>query len=634
MPDELGSLHELATLRLRDNRLTGRMPYSLCGLNGLIKLEIRGNNWTDCIPGALFDVPENDLVEINLPVCATPYPISLRDVLDSGTGRRLPLSRSVDICRQVALALKDAHDRGLMRGDVKPENILIGAEGTVELSGFGTARAEDLTDSASQERRGRAGVRADMRSLGAALCEMLTGRTPRDAQREAPFDGGGEMLKALRPEAPAALRRVVDKCLADSPEGRFQTADELLQEIASPDLINRCALIDFYEAAGGPKWKRSDNWLTDKPLDDWRGVTAGGDGVVTGLELGGGGGGGYTANKLRGEIPREIAYLSELESLDLSCNYRLYGFIPPEIGGLTKLRRLDLSLNSLSRSLPPEIGGLTKLETLDLSNNELSGSLPPELGCLAELKTLDLSHNKLSGSLPPEIGRLTKLKKLNLGYNRDLDHNGLSGSVPPELGDLTKLKTLTLHGNALSGSLPPELGDLTKLKTLDLHDNSLSGSAPPELGGLAELKKLDLSGNRLSGSLPPELGGLAKLKTLDLSHNRLSGGLPPELGGLTKLKTLYLHDNSLSGSVPPELGGLAKLKTLDLSDNRLSGVLPPELGSLTKLEMLRPGGNRFSGSLPPGLRKRRFLFFVRRDGEGEISMYRGENPNEIEWVSP
>ena len=45
-------------------------------------------------------------------------------------------------------------------------------------------------------------------------------------------------------------------------------------------------MIALYNAANGPGWKNSENWLSDAPLDQWHGVVADCDGSVIGLNLG------------------------------------------------------------------------------------------------------------------------------------------------------------------------------------------------------------------------------------------------------------------------------------------------------------------------------------------------------------
>ena len=119
----------------------------------------------------------------------------------------------------------------------------------------------------------------------------------------------------------------------------------------------------------GEDWWFSENWLTDKPLDEWYRVSTDADGRVVRLEL--------SYNGLTGEIPPELGDLSDLLSLELSYN-SLTGEVPPELGDLSNLRHLYLSDNSLTGEIPPELGNLSNLEDLDLSYNSLTGEIPPD----------------------------------------------------------------------------------------------------------------------------------------------------------------------------------------------------------------------------------------------------------------
>ena len=74
---------------------------------------------------------------------------------------------------------------------------------------------------------------------------------------------------------------------------------------------DRSALVALYNATNGPSWTDNTNWLTDKPLDTWHGVTAD-DGRVVQLRL--------PDNLLSGQLPSELGALAKLEKLDLSKN--------------------------------------------------------------------------------------------------------------------------------------------------------------------------------------------------------------------------------------------------------------------------------------------------------------------------
>ncbi len=350
---------------------------------------------------------------------------------------------------------------------------------------------------------------------------------------------------------------------------------------------DRAALVALYEATDGANWGNSTNWLTDRPIGGWHGVTTNDGGRVTVLDL--------AREGLRGTIPVELGGLTRLRVLDLSHN-RLRGTIPVELGGLTNLEVLDFRGTDLSGPIPTELGNLTNLEFLDLAFNDLSGPIPAVLGNLINLELLDLGWNKLlNGPIPAELGNLTNLELLDLGYN------ALGSSIPATLGNLINLEELDLAGNELSGPIPGELGNLNNLELLHLYDNELSGPIPAELGDLAKLDDLDLFGNELSGPLPADLGNLTRLRRLRLDWNHLSGSLPAELGGLANLRSMWLSRNELSGPIPVELGNLTNLKTLDLGHNQLSGPIPAELGRLTKLRWLLLGTNELSGPIPPEL---------------------------------
>ena len=202
---------------------------------------------------------------------------------------------------------------------------------------------------------------------------------------------------------------------------------------------DRAVLVALFNATGGPGWTYNTNWLSERPVGEWYGVTADENGRVTVLALPG---------------------------------------------------------NNMSGRLPSDLGGLTKLSALALWNNRLSGTIPPELGRLSELRNLSLQINRFIGNIPAELGNLPGLRVLELGYNE------LTGSIPPELGNLTQLTALLLNDARLTGTIPPELARLTMLRDLSLDTNQLSDGIPASLGNLVRLDRLQLQDNRLTGPLP------------------------------------------------------------------------------------------------------------------------------------
>ncbi|MCJ7796790.1 MAG: protein kinase, partial [Thermoleophilia bacterium] len=161
------------------------------------------------------------------------------------------------IAGQVAEGLAQAHLAGIVHRDVKPQNILLDAEGRAKLIDFGIATGEEWTQvtregaivgssryMSPEQVQGRpVDQRTDVYSLGIVMYEMLTGEPPftgstiveigRQHVRDRP-----RPLTETRPDIPASLDRVAMRCLEKLPESRFQSMDELLGALVGLDLYH------------------------------------------------------------------------------------------------------------------------------------------------------------------------------------------------------------------------------------------------------------------------------------------------------------------------------------------------------------------------------------------------------------
>ena len=429
--------------------------------------------------------------------------------------------------------------------------------------------------------------------------------------------------------------------------------------VENPD---RAALVALYEAADGPNWLNSENWLTDAPLGEWFGVETNREGRVVTLAMS------YWDPQTEQWVGNGVT-----------------GTIPPELGNLANLERLSLHENDLTGPIPPELGNLANLERLSLGENDLTGPIPPELGYLTDLDQLYLNRNDLTGPIPESFLGLDALERFRFERNADLCApgtidfvtwlEGIEDTTGPYCNEsdtdvLNQLYETAggpdwtnsggwLETPALEEWYGVTANSLGRVTALDLSRNRLVGGLPAKLGELAQMTELRIAGNPdLSGRLPLSLDRLA-LRTLHYVGTGLCapaytsfrdwlGAIPSHEGTDAKcaplpdramLEALYdatggpdwthnenwltdapLGDwhgvevddqgrvvelrffaNRLIGRIPRELGGLANLQRLELYRNRLTGPIPSELGNLANLLTLSLGENDLDGAIPPEL---------------------------------
>jgi serine/threonine protein kinase len=183
---------------------------------------------------------------------------TLADVLSEGADPAETLPRVLRVFEQVCQAVAFAHSRGVIHRSLKPQDVMIGAFGEVQVIDWGLAKIvtprpgnADTEESgvilgtpayvAPEQARGEAvDYRADVFGLGAILCEILTGQPPYGDQpipRLVAMAAAGELSGAFarldQCEADPELVALCQQCLAPNPADRYPDASAVARAVAT-----------------------------------------------------------------------------------------------------------------------------------------------------------------------------------------------------------------------------------------------------------------------------------------------------------------------------------------------------------------------------------------------------------------
>ena len=174
---------------------------------------------------------------------------SLKDMI--GMMGQLSPGQALSVVKQVCEGLAEAHKLGVVHRDLKPSNIMIDREGNARIMDFGIARslkAKGITRtgtmigtpeymSPEQVEGLETDQRSDLYSLGVILYEMVAGRIPFDG--ETPFSIAlkhksekPQDPRKINSQIPENISKMIMRCLEKDREKRYQTAGELLAELA------------------------------------------------------------------------------------------------------------------------------------------------------------------------------------------------------------------------------------------------------------------------------------------------------------------------------------------------------------------------------------------------------------------
>jgi eukaryotic-like serine/threonine-protein kinase len=163
----------------------------------------------------------------------------------------LEIARAVRLAIQIAEGIEAAHAAGVIHRDIKPQNIMVLAPGDdVKLMDFGIARMNDGRDvqltragtmmgtplymAPEQIEGGAVSDKTDIYAFGVVLYEMLSGQTPFSGPTSAAvlakqLNEPPRPLRAVRPDVPAVLERIVMQALDKDPEYRQERIAEVVR---------------------------------------------------------------------------------------------------------------------------------------------------------------------------------------------------------------------------------------------------------------------------------------------------------------------------------------------------------------------------------------------------------------------
>ncbi len=173
---------------------------------------------------------------------------TLRDTMRKR--KPLPLDEALRIGEGILRGLEYAHGKGIVHRDIKPANVLLTSAGEAKIADFGIARPTDSNLTQVGEMLGTPSymspeqvkclavtARSDLFSFGSMLYEMVAGVKPFGAP-----DVSGilrnvvelepKLASQINAAIPPSLAQFIHKLLAKSPDERFQSANEALEEIA------------------------------------------------------------------------------------------------------------------------------------------------------------------------------------------------------------------------------------------------------------------------------------------------------------------------------------------------------------------------------------------------------------------
>ena len=476
----------------------------------------------------------------------------------------LPLSWCCEVGRQVADGLQHAYEMGMVHRDIKPTNVLIVGDSlddpvTVKILDMGLARfasqsqLDDSSDgftlaseAAQPAARGDSSItmagqimgsplyiapeqaqnskavdiRADIYGLGATLFELVAGEPAfrRDdilSTVRAKLTESAPEVRTIRKDVPPELNLVVSRMMARSPDDRFQTPQEVADE------LGRLA----EQLSGDARASSSSQWAPAKSSGD-----------------------------------------SEDSLLDF------IGQLSHQAAEETINRRSQIVTQSSNKRQRLLIGvAITVCACL------LMGIMAVMSGGKQAASSPDENSKQAAKTAPADPARMTATWVLTAGGQLTVDTEGQETSVQSLEGLPDKkfvIRGVLLEG--VRGFTDTQLQSMCELQTirvLNLRGTTVKDTHLESIGGLSDLQSLNLSlAKRITDQGLESLRTLQKLQELDLNFTVLSDAGVTHLSQLAGLTYLDISLTNVTDASIPALSQLSNLKVLRVRDSKITSA--------------------------------------------------------------
>lgn len=335
--------------------------------------------------------------------------------------------------------------------------------------------------------------------------------------------------------------------------GKIYNANLVFDEPIQYDANNdRAALEEIYNLTKGQAWYKNTNWCSNKPLNEWWGVTTDAQGRVIELDM--------AYNNVRGQLTAPLRKLSKLRKLNLnSLSYTTWypdGRVENRPGQPNYITDIDVSFNYELQFLDI---AYNKINKIDVSKNKLLESLYIDYCNIAsidftnnsKLKILEASGNPVKSI---DLSNSTALEKLSM-IPMNIPSSSECMLKELILENCKELKYIDISG--YEGTV--DFTKMTKLEEIHWYDPSQNRGC---------ISSIDLSKNTALKTIRLD-GKISSPPTIDLSNN-------------LNLEYIRLWNFSFPGN-HANFNSFKKLSKLDCSDSKLESIRIDELSNLKEL---------------------------------------------------